>query len=221
MAGGAMAMLPVMMIHIQFGAATPPAGSGCLASVHAPALPLPSSGWTFYPDGCTWGASTNWSRGGGPGAVWTQPGEMSAPGSQPVVDYNVAFANSPLRPPLSLNFTWVWHDLWCGVGIVFRARGTADFYELSFPSIGQAQRSEAVWLQVSRVRTAQGWREGVHFSMLPGVASEPELVHHTRVEVGESELVVTVDDRNVVRVPLPGEFAALFSPPHTHCFIEH
>ena len=147
-----MAMLPVMMIHIQFGAATPPAGSGCLASVHAPALPLPSSGWTFYPDGCTWGASTNWSRGGGPGAVWTQPGEMSAPGSQPVVDYNVAFANSPLRPPLSLNFTWV-SILWCGVGIVLRARGTADFYELSFPSIGQAQRSEAVWLQVSRVRT--------------------------------------------------------------------
>ena len=69
--------------------------------------------------------------------------------------------------------------------------------------------------------TAQGWPEGVHFSMLPGVASEPELVHHTRVEVGESELVVTVDDRNVVRVPLPGECAALFSPPHTHCFIEH
>jgi hypothetical protein len=33
--------------------------------------------------------------------------------------------------------------------------------------------------------TAQGWREGVHFSMLPGVASEPELVHHTRVDTIE------------------------------------
>ena len=146
------------------GTAPAPAGSGCLSSA-TPATPLPPSGWTFYPSGCTWSAATNWSVGGGPGAVWMQPGELSSQAagyrSQPVVDYNVAFANSPLQPPLHLNFSWVWHHLWGGVGVVFRAHGTTDFYEISFPAIGQAQRSEMVWLLISRVRTAQSWREAV------------------------------------------------------------
>eukprot|EP01046_Picozoa_sp_COSAG06_P006160 COSAG06_NODE_287_length_18282_cov_7.052082_7_plen_1282_part_00 len=141
--------------------------------------------------------------------MWMQPGELSSQAagyrSQPVVDYNVAFANSPLQPPLHLNFSWVWHHLWGGVGVVFRAHGTTDFYEISFPAIGQAQRSEMVWLLISRVRTAQSWREAVHFAMLPGVASEPTLLHHTSVEVGVSHVVVTVDDRAVVRVPLPAD----------------
>jgi hypothetical protein len=186
----------------------PPAGSGCLSST-PPADPLPASGWTFFPASCTWGAGTNWSVGGGPGAVWQQQGEMSSQPtghhSQPAVDYNVAFANAPLQPPLTVNFTWVWHHMWGGVGLVFRAHGTADYYEVSFPAVGQAQRSEMVWVLVSRVRTAQGWREGLHFSLLPGVASEPGLRHRTRVDLGVSELVVTVDDRAIVRVPLPAD----------------
>jgi hypothetical protein len=62
-----------------------------------------------------------------------------------------------------------------------------------------------VWLLVSRVRTAQGWREGVHFSLLPAVASEPGLPHRTRVEVLADALVVTVDKRARVRVPLPAD----------------
>ena len=95
--------------------------------------------------------------------------------------------------------------MWGSAGFVFRAAGTVDYYELSFPAIGQAQRSEQVWLLVSHVRVAQGWRESIHFSLLPAVASEVGLLHHTRVEVLEDALIVTVDERARVRVPLPAE----------------
>ena len=64
--------------------------------------------------------------------------------SQPVVDYNVAFANAPLQPPLTVNFTWKWNHFWGGIGLVFRAHGTADFYEVSFPAIGRSP-SAAKW----------------------------------------------------------------------------
>jgi hypothetical protein len=62
--------------------------------------PVAWLGWTFFPPGCGWGPGTNWSEGGGPGAAWSQPGSMMTQSagyhSQPVVDYNIAFANGAL-----------------------------------------------------------------------------------------------------------------------------
>ena len=46
--------------------------------------------------------------------------------------------------------------MWSSVGFVFRAHGTADYYEVSFPAVAQAQRSEMTWLLVSKINTAQG-----------------------------------------------------------------
>ena len=184
------------------------AGSGCFCGAK-PCAGVDTAAWTFFPDGCGWAGTTNWSLSAGPSPSWSQPGTMATANAgykaQPAVDFSVAFAKAPLRPPLTANFTWTWAHMWSSVGFVFRAHGTADYYEVSFPAVGQAQRSEMTWLLVSKINTAQGWREGIHWSLLPGVASEPKLPHRTRVELGVAEVTVTVDERARVTVPLPAD----------------
>jgi hypothetical protein len=149
------------------------------------------------------------------GGKWlhTPSGGMTGPDNAASMNLAIATKSAFAVLGLEASFQFKWRNSYTTAGFVFgcNCNGT-EFYVLDFPFSGGGpfdQKTEMVWVTLSRVRTAAGWRETILSQLMTGVSSDPEILHSVSVKIVPHVtrrgvvVRVEVDERGLAELHVP------------------